>query len=125
MIRNAIAQKNSFNVIHIATMYKVDVFLIKDHPSDQTSRDRTVPGYISGSRTRMFEFASPEDTILNKLKWYRMGHGVFDRQWIDLVNVMKVQGVALDRAYLNKWASEMNVADLLAKAWEQVELLGS
>ncbi len=61
-------------------------------------------------------FCSPEDIILNKLDWYRMGGGISDRQWNDILGVIKVQGAALEPAYLNQWARELGLTDLLNRA---------
>ena len=58
---------------------------------------------------------SPEDTILRKLLWYRMGGEVSDRQWSDILGVLQVQGGRLDREYLAKWAAQLRVDDLLAQ----------
>lgn len=66
--------------------------------------------------TRSFNVASPEGTILNKLEWYRMGGEVSDRQWNDILGVLKVQGTDLDMNYLQKWAASLNVTDLLERA---------
>jgi hypothetical protein len=63
--------------------------------------------------------ASPEDTILAKLQWYRDSGSVSDRQWNDVLGMLKVQGAALDRAYLDEWARELGLADLLRKAIEE------
>lgn len=58
---------------------------------------------------------SPEDTILRKLLWYRMGGEVSDRRWSDILGVVQVQGERLDRDYLAKWAPQLRVEDLLAQ----------
>lgn len=62
------------------------------------------------------KFASPEDTILSKLEWYRMGGEVSDRQWRDILGVLKTQAGTLDLDYLRKWADELKVSDLLERA---------
>jgi len=59
---------------------------------------------------------TPEGTILNKLEWYRMGGEVSDRQWNDILGVLKVQGTHLDMAYLQRWAANLKVTDLLERA---------
>jgi hypothetical protein len=61
-------------------------------------------------------FASAEDTLLHKLIWYKLGDQVSDRQWGDVVGVLKVQGDSLDREYLELWARLLDVSDLLSRA---------
>jgi hypothetical protein len=57
-----------------------------------------------------------EDAILFKLEWYRLGNEALDQQWKDVIGVLKVQAGKLDETYLDHWAAELNVSDLLAKA---------
>ena len=60
--------------------------------------------------------ASAEDTVLSKLEWYRLGGETSDRQWRDLLNVLKVQGDHIDTVYLRHWAAQIGVVDLLERA---------
>ncbi|MCG2682756.1 MAG: hypothetical protein L6306_03985, partial [Planctomycetales bacterium] len=71
-----------------------------------------------------FFLPSPEDVVLSKLEWYRLGDEVSERQWRDIAGVMKVNRASLDRKYMEQWAVELGVADLLAKAWKEVEADG-
>ena len=116
MIRDAIKRRSSFNVIHLDTMLKVDVFIPKTRLFDQEEL-RRVRQEVLSEGTRPFNIASPEGTILNKLEWYRMGGEVSDRQWNDILGVLKVQGTNLDMAYLRHWAADLKVADLLERAF--------
>ena len=59
------------------------------------------------------QVASPEDSILSKLVWYRSGGEVSDQQWRDVLGVVKMQGAQLDLEYLRKWAAQLRVDDLL------------
>ena len=115
MIRDAIKRRSSFNVIHLDTMLKVDVFIPKTRLFDQEEL-RRVQQEVLSEGTRPFNIASPEGTILNKLEWYRMGGEVSDRQWNDILGVLKVQGTKLDMSYLQKWAANLSVTDLLERA---------
>lgn len=116
MIRDAIKRRSSFNVIHLDTMLKVDVFIPKTRLFDQEEL-RRVQQEVLSEGTRPFNIASPEGTILNKLEWYRMGGEVSDRQWNDILGVLKVQGTNLDIVYLQHWAANLNVTDLLERAF--------
>ncbi len=115
MVRDAIKRRSSFNVIHLDTMLKVDVFVPKSRLFDQEEFRRAQQEVLLEG-TRPFNVASPEGTILNKLEWYRMGGEVSDRQWNDILGVLKVQGTHLDMNYLQKWAANLNVTDLLERA---------
>ena len=60
--------------------------------------------------------ASAEDIILEKLRWFRLGEEVSERQWRDVVDVIKVQDDSLDLVYLRQWATALGVSDLLERA---------
>ena len=71
---------------------------------------------------RQFQLASPEDTILNKLEWYRQEGEISERQWTDVLGVLKVQSKSLDKEYLLRWAVELGVEDLLNRSFEDAGL---
>ena len=115
MVRDAVRRHSSFNAMYLDTMLKVDVFVLKSRAFDQEELRRVQQQVlVEGSRT--FYMTSPEDLVLNKLEWYRMGGEVSDRQWNDILGVLKVQGTALDMDYLQRWAANLNVTDLLERA---------
>ncbi len=116
MVRNAIQKGISFNLIHKATMFKVDIFPSKNRPFEQSQFKRRVAYTLADDLEETAFVASPEDNILAKLEWYRLGGEVSDRQWQDILNVIKIQGDRLDRTYLEKWASQLDVGDLLQRA---------
>ena len=114
-VKDAVSRRSSFNAIHLETMLKVDVFIPKARLFDQEEL-RRVRLQPLVENTRPFYVASPEGTILNKLEWYRMGGEVSDRQWNDILGVLKVQDSNLDMAYLQRWAVALKVSDLLERA---------
>jgi hypothetical protein len=121
MIRDTIQRRRSFNVVHLATMFKADVFIPGDDSwsNEKMSRARTEK-YDTPEGRVTIQFASAEDTLLHKLVRYRLGNQVSDRQWADVMGVLKVQAGSLDRAYLERWAHVLNVADMLKRATEQM-----
>ncbi len=120
-ILDAVRRRGSFNVIHLETMFKVDIFVRKDRPFDRSQFRRRVLQPISTDPERMAYVASPEDTVLAKLEWYRMGREVSQRQWQDVLGILKAQGKRLDLAYLRDWAETLGVADLLEAALSERE----
>lgn len=116
-LRAAVAQRSSCNFIHLTTMFKVDVFVSKGRPFDRGVADRARPESIDEtSGAPRFPIASPEDTVLAKLEWFRRGGETSERQWWDIIGILKV--AETDRDYLQQWARELGVADLLVRALE-------
>jgi hypothetical protein len=94
-------------------MFKVDVFIPLPRPFLRSQLARAQRQVFTFETEVSARFASPEDTILSKLEWYRMGGEVSDRQWRDVLGVLKTRAGELDSEYLHKWAQELNVSDLL------------
>ena len=115
-IFEAIHEQGSFNIIHLATMFKVDIFLLKGRPYDEAEFEHRTQRVVATDPERTAYVASAEDTILTKLEWYRLGREVSERQWRDILGILKTQSGALDIAYLRKWAQELGVKDLLELA---------
>lgn len=115
-IRHAIRQRSSFNLIHLATMFKVDIFVSKGRPFDRQQLDRRQAWVVDPESGRTIYVATPEDTVLSKLAWYRLGGEMSDRQWRDILGVLAVQGDRLDLVYLRRWAEALDVSDLLQRA---------
>ena len=116
MIRDAIRRGASFNLIHLSTMFKVDVFVLTRDPLLQEEMRRRSEHALQPDSPERAWFASAEDTVLHKLDWYKKGGCTSERQWQDLIGVIKVQGAELDLAYLRGWAPSLDVAELLERA---------
>lgn len=123
MMIQAITSRTSFNLIHLPTMYKIDVFIPKQRPFDKNVRQRVVEAMAFEGDDRTYNIASVEDTVLSKLEWYRAGGETSERQWRDVVGVMQVQLHLLDQTYLDKWAADLGVSDLLQRAWTEARTL--
>lgn len=122
-IREAVLHQRSFNVIHLETMFKVDVFVVKKRPFHHSQMERRMAQVIATDPDRTAYVATAEDTILAKLEWYRLGGDVSERQWRDVLGVMKVQADRLDLAYLRQWAAQLNISDLLERAIKEAGFL--
>jgi hypothetical protein len=119
-VRSAVESRRSFNLIHLETMIKVDVFVSKTRAYDRQVGDRVRRQTLqSDPAARSFFFAAPEDVVLAKLEWYRAGGQVSERQWSDILGVLKAQGAALDTEYMRRWATVLGVVDLLSKALDE------
>ena len=68
------------------------------------------------SRRRRLFVHPPEDILLQKLRWFRKGGEVSDRQWRDIAAIVRVQGARLDLEYLREGAGVLGVTDLLERA---------
>ncbi len=116
MIAESIQRNSSFNIVHRESMFKVDVFIPRPRPFLQSQLARAQRQTFIFETEVSAKFASPEDTILSKLEWYRLGGEVSDRQWRDVLGVLKTRAGDLDLAYLRQWAGELKVSDLLERA---------
>ncbi|MGH7435675.1 MAG: hypothetical protein ACRENE_08370 [Polyangiaceae bacterium] len=114
MIRDAISRRASFNLVMLETMLKVDVFISPADAYDREAFARSVRMALEPD-SREFDLATAEDMILRKLDWYRKGGGISERQWTDVIGVLRVQAAALDFAYLEKWADLLDLGILLAR----------
>jgi hypothetical protein len=123
MIEEAIHRVSSFNLIHLETMIKIDVFIHKHQSYQEESLRRKQKDTIEDSEDATeFYFSSPEDIILNKLQWYEMGNRISERQWLDVTGVIKVQQKKLDIVYLRKWGKDLGLLDLLTAAFQEAGL---
>jgi len=113
--REAVTRRSMFNVVHLETGFKVDFIVRKSRSfSQEEFSRREKANYLGHPRW----FATPEDVILVKLEWSKLGDS--ERQFIDALNIAKVQGENLDRAYLTKWAKEIDVEESLEKLFQEL-----
>jgi hypothetical protein len=103
-------------VIHIATAFKVDAFVPRATAYADIEMERRQSYVIDESTGESIAFSTAEDTLLAKLQWYRQGNEVSERQWRDVLGILRVVGQGLDVSYLSLWAGELGAADLLDRA---------
>lgn len=118
-ILDAIQHQSSFNFIHQATMIKVDIFIYPGRAFDESRFTRRREMVVARNPERTAWVSSPEDIMLMKLVWFRMTGDTSERQWRDVLGVVKVQQEKLDEGYLREWAAVLGVADLLDRALEE------
>lgn len=115
-LRAAVATRSSCNFIHLATMFKIDLFVPQGRPFDEHAASRAKNQSLGDApESGSFPVASAEDTVLAKLEWFRKGGETSERQWWDIVGVLRVNP-DIDRDYLERWAASLAVGDLLARA---------
>ena len=115
MIESAIRARRSFNLIHIPTSQKIDIFpAISGFHTSQMHRATPIAVFQEHPSIEL-PVASAEDVVLAKLQWYRAGGEISDRQWSDLTGVIATNP-DLDLAYTRAWAARLGVEDLLEKA---------
>lgn len=120
MMYEAIELRRSFNLIHLASMFKVDVFVARSRGLDRAQLARRQLHLLSEQPECRAYVASAEDTVLAKLEWYRLGGEASSRQWSDALGVLQVQGGRLDLAYMRHMATELGVRDLLERALQDL-----
>ena len=121
-IRDAVHRKSSFNLIHLVTSFKVDVFAFRGRPFDVSAFARARHGQIGADPNFSSPIASAEDTILAKLEWYRLGNETSERQWQDVTNVLKLLGTAAEIDYLRNYAMGVGVRDLVERLLDECGL---
>lgn len=118
VVRDAARRRGSFNVIHFETTEKIDVFCAGETFARHGLQNRRVLTLPDG---RQVPVAAPEDMVVEKLRWFRRGGEVSDRQLRDVGGVLQVLGDTLDEDQMRRWASEVGVADLLEQALRDAE----
>ncbi len=116
MAIDALHRRFMFNVIHLASTFKVDLIIKKSSPYEDEAFARRVRGTII-KKERWF--ISPEDIILAKLQWHAMGGS--ERQLEDVINVIKLQRSVMDMQYLRQWAAPLHVEETLDKIFQALE----
>ena len=114
-VSEAVRRRSSFNAIHLETLTKIDVFVPGDSLMARQEMMRRQRIELADSPGSVLQVASAEDVILQKLAWFRRGGEISERQWNDVLGILKVKRSTVDREYLLRWAPDLEVADLLSR----------
>lgn len=112
----AILHRSLFNIIHLPTMNKIDVFLQKTTLFAQQGQQRALQVVLMPG-SRPLWMTAVEDMILQKILWWREGGGTSTQQWNDIVSMLQRQAPTLDRAYVQQMATTLNVTSWLQQAY--------
>ena len=115
-LERAIRAHSTANLIHLATSVKVDLFIAGGTVIDADLLQRRVPVFVGENPAICIYVHTAEDILLQKLRWYRMGGETSDRQWRDIMGIIRVQGNRLDREYIERQAERLGVKDLWTTA---------
>ena len=116
--RSAAQRRSSFNIIHLASALKLDLFVQGTGGFDTNEFERRMPVAV-GNPPRTIQVKSPEDMLLRKLLWYREGGETSDRQWSDILGILTTQRDALDFDHVHRWAESLEIQDLLERALKE------
>lgn len=119
-IRDAIRRKSCFNLIHLPTSFKIDVFISRQRPFDVMAMNRAKIEHLGDCQVLEIPIATPEDAIISKLEWFRKTNETSERQWDDVTRLLKLLGDAADMKYLTVSAESVGVRDLLERLFLEV-----
>ena len=114
-VRAAVRAAGSFNAVHFDSSIKADFFVAGD---DVFEAERLAHRQRVELAAGTLHIDTAEHTILRKLEWYRRGGETSERQWRDVVAIVRLQGDRLDRERLRHWAAHLGVSDLLHRVME-------
>ncbi len=112
-MREAVRCKACFNLIHLPTAFKVDVFIGRGRPFDIEAMQRATMQRLGGSKFVEIPIATAEDSIISKLERYRSTNETSERQWDDVSRLLDLLGEDADHDYLQRSALSVGVSDLL------------
>jgi hypothetical protein len=112
----AIGAGRSFNVIHLQTMFKIDVFVLHDDAYGRRAMSSRLLRIVSEDPAVSLPVATAEDTVAHKLYWYRLADERSEKQWRDLVGVLKTLAGEVDVERLRLACADLGVDDLVDAA---------
>lgn len=121
-VEEAVAARASFNVIENQSVDKIDFFILTADPFRRSAMARRLRVVVAPPDGVLY-VPTAEDCVLQKLDWYEAAGRISDRQWRDVLGILKVQSRALDRAYLTRWSFTLGLSGLLREALRQAGLL--
>jgi hypothetical protein len=115
---DALARGTNLNAIHARTFTRIHVYLARDDVLDRAQLELGIPAPLREGSEEQIQVTSPVVLVLRKLDWFRRGNAISERQWKDVVAILKRQRVQLDRGLLDELAARTGLAHLLHHAIE-------
>lgn len=115
--RQAVRSRGMFNLIDTESGDKVDFWMLTDEPFDRSRFARRYYQEVLGFRLAL---STPEDTILQKLKWAKLSGGS-EKAFVDALRVFEVQVGVLDLEYVGEWVGRLGVDDLWNRLRSEAE----
>ena len=103
-------------IYHRRSHFRIDFFVSSGRAFEREQFQRCVRQIIATNPEIDAAFSSPEDTILAKLEWFRLGNYASTHQWPDVQAMILIQHEVLAWDYLRQWADTLGVRDLLERA---------
>ena len=103
--RDAFRRRSQFNVIDLATNWKIDLIMRKPRPFNQEEFVRRIPAVLSGVQ---FSIATAEDVAIAKLEWAKLGGS--QRQLEDVAGILRGRR-DLDRDYIQRWIQDLGLEE--------------
>jgi hypothetical protein len=105
----------SFNLVHLETAFKIDIFPLKNTEYDMQAFSRRRKQPMTPAGDEVIWLQSPEDLIISKLLWHQLGGESSAKQPADIAGVLKTQADALDIMYLEPWLNHFGLMPLFKK----------
>ena len=118
-IREAVKRQSCFNLIHLPSSFKVDIFISRRRAFDVESMNRSTLERLGGGKSIEVRIATAEDSIISKLEWFRLTNETSERQWDDVCRLIKLLSTQADVSYLHRAAESVGVGDLLQRLLEE------
>ena len=115
-IRDAINRQYQFNIIHPSSGLKIDVIIPKRDAFDKSRFERI--NRISPIQDTKANFASPEDVIIMKMRYYKEGES--EKHLRDITSMLKISGDIIDKKYIKDWAEKLDLTDIWSSILERL-----
>lgn len=115
-VENALEKKGMFQILYLPTYLKLDFWILRHEPFDETRFNRRKKIPLLGQK---MVIASPEDTILQKLRWYKEAR--IEKHIVDAAFVYQIQKKNLDKNYLSRWAKLLSI-NLFLRQLDKIDL---